>query len=158
MPAPVIYDNSGSGHNLSLGAFDSSSIAKPGPASVLLAQNIKPLQEDIQRDANPIRCGEGGVEHDDQSVPGLKKAGAALWVLVRQGGCRSSCGGAPDYCSDCCGRRGDPHNGSWWILRGGCQSPVDQAKKGPMGFYRTREVAETEATGSEDADARRRTD
>ena len=41
MPAPVIYDNSGSGHNLSLGAFDSSSIAKPGTASVLLSQNIK---------------------------------------------------------------------------------------------------------------------
>ena len=156
MPAPVIYDNSGSGHNLSLGAFDSSSIAKPGTASVLLAQNIKqPFKKtfnemltDYQYDVEKAESSMMTNLWKTYMKPGLKKAGAALWVLGAQYGKEAVAALAGVH----------PTTASWWILRGGGQSPVDQAKTGPVGFYRAREVAETEATGSEDADARRRTD
>ena len=94
MPAPVIYDNSESGHNLSLGAFDSTSIAKPGQASVLLAEQIsKPFSDiydhlvtDYQYNVDKAEPGMMDKLWKTYMKPGLKKAGAALWTLGAQYG------------------------------------------------------------------------
>ena len=94
MPAPVIYDNSGSGHNLSLGAFDSTSITKPGQASVLLAEQIgKPFDssfEELLKDYHyDVEKAEPGMMEKLWATymkPGLKNAGAALWTLGAQYG------------------------------------------------------------------------
>ena len=85
----LLYSSTGDGYNLAKGAFDSSSIAKPGTASLLLAEYMpKEFEESYNQLVSAFRTKIGVREQSAMSKlwstylkPGLKKAGAIMWEI-----------------------------------------------------------------------------
>ena len=87
-----IYGWRGDRHDLSKGAFDSTSISKPGTASLLLAENLpKSFDEAFKQLSQNYQSVVGQVEQGslmnklwtDYVRPGLKKAGTFAWQAAK---------------------------------------------------------------------------
>ena len=87
-----IYGWRGDRHDLSKGAFDSTSISKPGTASLLLAENLpKSFDEAFKQLSQNYQSVVGQVEQGslmnklwtDYVRPGLKKAGTFAWEAAK---------------------------------------------------------------------------
>ena len=89
---PVIYGYRGDRHNLSKGAFDSVSVAKPGTASLLLAEYLpKSWDESFAQLSTGYQAVVREVEQGTLKnslwtsyvKPGLKKAGSYAWEVAK---------------------------------------------------------------------------
>ena len=88
---PIIYGARGDGHDLSKGAFDSLSVAKPGTASLLLAEYMPlgfgeafaQLSTNYEAVVANVKPSLSSTLWSDYVKPGLKQAGALVWESAK---------------------------------------------------------------------------